>query len=169
MTDLMNEPADRGTGNPRHGTGPVERGDSVAAAVSEVGDRWTFLVLREAFYGVQRFTDMHANLGIARNILSNRLSRLVDKGILERAVDTAGGASQGPRYRLTAKGRDLYPVALALMQWADQWVTDQNTTRPVHRECGGSVEVVVRCSECGTTLAANEASYDIGGGRADGL
>jgi len=136
----------------------VDRGDSVAAAVSEVGDRWTFLVLREAFYGVQRFTDMHSNLGIARNILSNRLSRLVDKGILVRQAD---GVSQAPRYRLTAKGRDLYPVALALMQWADQWVIDRDTSRPVHRECGAPVEVVVRCSECGTILAPHEASHDV--------
>jgi len=135
----------------------VERGDSVAAAVSEVGDRWTFLVLREAFYGVQRFTDMHANLGIARNILSNRLSRLVDRGILTRQAD---GTSQVPRYRLTAKGRDLYPVALALMQWADRWVIDRNTTRPVHRECGAPVEVVVRCRGCGSILAAHEASIE---------
>lgn len=129
----------------------------MAAAVSEVGDRWTFLVLREAFYGVQRFTDMQSNLGIARNILSSRLSRLVERGILER---WPASRPQTSRYRLTAKGRDLYPVALAMMQWADRWVTGQSTTRPVHRDCGGDLEVVVRCSRCGMSLAANEASYN---------
>ncbi len=97
----------------------------------------TFLLLREAFYGVQRFTDMHANLGIARNILSNRLSRLVDKGIMERQP---GPGSLPAQYRLTAKGRDLYPVALALMQWADQWVVERPTARPAHRDCGGAIE-----------------------------
>ena len=137
--------------------GPIERADSVAAAVSEVGDRWTFLLLREAFYGVQRFTDMQANLGIARNILSNRLSRLVDKGIMERRP---GPGSLPAHYRLTAKGRDLYPVALALMQWADQWVIERPTARPVHRDCGGALEVAVRCTQCGLTLATHDATYE---------
>ena len=159
MNDPTSAPGEQERGIPaRRGAEPVKRGDSVAAAVSEVGDRWTFLVLREAFYGVQRFTDFFANLGIARNILSNRLSRLVDKGIMERQADRV---SQAPRYRLTAKGLDLYPVALALMQWADQWVTDESTTRPVHRQCGGHAEVMVQCSRCGQTLAAHEASIDI--------
>jgi DNA-binding HxlR family transcriptional regulator len=121
------------------------------------GDRWTFIVLREAFYGVQRFTDMHANLGIARNILSYRLSRLVDRGIMERQP---GPGSLPARYRLTAKGRDLCPVALALMQWADQWVIERPTARPVHRDCGGALEVAVRCTQCDMTLAANDATDD---------
>jgi DNA-binding HxlR family transcriptional regulator len=136
--------------------GPIDRGDSVAAAVSEVGDRWTFLVLREAFYGVQRFTELHGNLGIARNILSNRLSRLVAKGILERRV---GPGSLPAHYRLTAKGRDFYPVALALMQWADRWVIERPTARPAHRDCGGPLETVVRCTRCERTLGAHEATY----------
>ena len=83
-----------------------------------LGERWTFLILRESFYGVRRFSDMQRNLGIARNILSARLQTLVGAGILERRH-----YQQEPErfeYRLTEQGRDLYPAIIAIMRWGDE-------------------------------------------------
>src|SRR3954462_2300232 len=88
---------------------------SIARAMEVLGEGWTFLILRECFYGVRRFSDMHRNLGIARNILSTRLHSLVAAGVLERVPYQ----EDPPRfeYRLTEAGRDLYPSIIALMRW----------------------------------------------------
>jgi DNA-binding HxlR family transcriptional regulator len=93
---------------------------SAARALSEIGERWTLLILREAFYGTQRFTDFQQRLGIARNILSARLNKLVKNGILTR--DRAAGRGNPQLYRLTEKGRDALPSFIALMQWGDRWI-----------------------------------------------
>ncbi len=91
---------------------------SVARTLDVVGDKWTLLVLRDAFYGVRRFEDFARDLGIARNVLTDRLGTLVDAGVLERRQYT----EHPPRfeYRLTAKGRDLLPVLLTMMRWGDK-------------------------------------------------
>src|SRR4051812_30342975 len=92
---------------------------SIARALEVVGEWWTFLVIREAFLGVTRFEGFQEQLGIARNVLTSRLRALVSKGVLERTKYQ----ERPPRfeYRLTEKGRDLYPVLLALMGWGDRW------------------------------------------------
>lgn len=92
----------------------------VAQALEALGDWWTLLIVRDAFFGVRRFSDFEANLGIAKNILSNRLQRLVDQGIFERT--DVGEAGQRFEYRLTAKGEALLPVLTALREWSDDWV-----------------------------------------------
>ncbi|HEX2311187.1 MAG TPA: helix-turn-helix domain-containing protein, partial [Vicinamibacterales bacterium] len=92
---------------------------SVARALEAIGDRWTMLVIRDAFHGVHRFEDFQQRLGIARNVLSDRLNRLVDDGILaKRAYQERPERFE---YRLTEKGRDLYPVVAALLAWGDRW------------------------------------------------
>src|ERR1700750_3018046 len=91
---------------------------SIARAMEILGERWTFLILRESFYGVRRFSDMQRNLGIARNILSTRLQTLVSAGILQRVR-----YSEEPErfeYKLTPSGRDLYPAIVTLMRWGDR-------------------------------------------------
>src|SRR5471032_106175 len=93
---------------------------SVAAALGEVGEWWTLLILREAFFGTARFTDFQANLGIARNILTARLNKLVETGILTRRL--ASGRGNPRLYRLTDKGREILPIFIALMQWGDRWI-----------------------------------------------
>ena len=93
---------------------------SVAQALNVIGDWWTLLVVREAFLGVRRFADFRDHLGIARNILADRLRRLVANGILTK--QPKGGAERGFEYRLTDKGRDLWPVLTALRLWGDKWV-----------------------------------------------
>lgn len=113
----------------------------IAQALEQLGDWWTLMVVRDAFFGVRRFSEFQSNLGIAKNILADRLRRLVESGILER-VDVGAG---GPRheYRLTAKGEALLPVLTAMREWSDIWVfgegrepvlvTDRRTGRPVPR------------------------------------
>src|SRR3954465_14925279 len=91
---------------------------SIARAMEILGERWTFLILRESFYGVRRFSDMQRNLGIARNILSTRLQSLVAAGILEGTPYR--GAPPRSEYRLPAAGRDLYPSIVTLMRWGDR-------------------------------------------------
>jgi DNA-binding HxlR family transcriptional regulator len=133
------------------------RADSVGAAMEEVGDRWTFLVLREVFYGVNRFSEIARNLGIARNLLSQRLTSLVDKGVLERHQYSERPARS--EYRLTPKGLDLYNVVIALIQWADRWIVGHAALRLTHAADGGQVEQVLRCRSCGTELTALDVAY----------
>ena len=111
---------------------------SIAAALDAVGERWSFLILRGAFNGLHHFEEFQSTLSIARNILSNRLGRLVDNGILERSPDPAD--RRRVSYRLTEKGRDLLPVLLSLRQWGERWIADRpgnpvlvdrNSRRPV--------------------------------------
>jgi DNA-binding HxlR family transcriptional regulator len=94
---------------------------SIVAALEVVGERWSFLILRGAFNGLSHFEEFQSTLGIARNILSNRLARLVDHEILEREPDAADRRKVA--YRLTDKGRDLLPVLISLRQWGERWVS----------------------------------------------
>jgi DNA-binding HxlR family transcriptional regulator len=129
---------------------------SVAQALGELGEWWTLLILREAFFGTQRFTDFRDRLGIARNILSARLSALVKSGILT-CVATPGRGN--PRlYRLTDKGRDALPVFIALMQWGDRWINADEKTPVlvIESATGKAVEPVrVRASD-GRSLGARD-------------
>jgi DNA-binding HxlR family transcriptional regulator len=93
----------------------------ISAALEVVGERWSFLILRGAFNGLHHFEEFQSTLGIARNILSNRLGRLVEHGILERQPDPADRRKVA--YRLTEKGRELLPVLLSLRQWGERWVS----------------------------------------------
>lgn len=99
-----------------------------ARALDEIGDWWTLLIIREAFYGTRTFTGFQSRLGIARNILASRLATLVENGVLEKTK--ANPESGRYSYELTQKGRDLLPVLISLIQWANTWIFD-DTTRPV--------------------------------------
>lgn len=134
------------------------RRDSVEAALDQVGDRWTFLVLREAFFGVRRFADFQRNLGTARNILSDRLGKLVANGILERHR-----YSQRPprdEYTLTDKGRGLYDVTVALMHWGDRWIVDEPPLTLKHAADDGEIKQVLQCQSCGDHLTAGDVTYE---------
>jgi DNA-binding HxlR family transcriptional regulator len=145
---------------PREQTEPESmlRGpDSVEFALDQIGDRWTFLVLREAFYGVRRFNDFQRNLGAARNLLSERLNRLIANEIFIRRQ-----YSERPvryEYRLTDKGRDLYNITVALMRWGDRWLTDQPPLHLTHTTDNSDIELVLRCTHCGQTLDARDVSH----------
>lgn len=111
------------------------------AAVELIGEKWAFLILRGALNGLMHFEEFQAGLGIARNILSDRLSKLVAGGILERRSDPEDG--RRVIYSLTAKGEDLLPVVLSLRQWGDKWgygklkveLADRRDLKPVRKIC----------------------------------
>ena len=113
----------------------------IPAAVELIGEKWAFLILRGAFNGLQHFEEFQAGLGIARNILSDRLGKLVAGGILERAPDS--GDRRKIVYSLTPKGEGLLPVVLAIRQWGEEWghgvpgivLTDTRDGRPVRKIC----------------------------------
>jgi DNA-binding HxlR family transcriptional regulator len=125
---------------------------SIARACSVLSDRWTLLILREAFLRTRRFEDFQRRTGAARNLVADRLGRLVEHGVLERRP-----YQDKPRrdeYRLTEKGRDLYPLIMALVHWGDRWM-DQGEGPPlehVHQACGHVMHAVATCSECGERL-----------------
>lgn len=138
---------------------PPESKDSVARTLEVVGDRWSFLILREAFFGVKRYDALHDNLGIATNVLSQRLKKLTREGVFRREPDPEDGRKRV--YRLTEKGRDLYGVCLALMAWGDRWLADADGP-PLelrHRTCGATTRPVVACSACGEPLQARDVDY----------
>jgi DNA-binding HxlR family transcriptional regulator len=113
----------------------------IPAAVELIGEKWAFLILRGAFNGLHHFEEFQAGLGIARNILSDRLSKMVAGGILERSLDPAD--KRRVIYSLTAKGEGLLPVVLALRQWGEEWgygkmdivLADRRDLMPVRKLC----------------------------------
>ena len=121
---------------------------SVAAALAIVGDPWTLLIVRDAFAGVRRFDDWRQRLGVARNVLAARLKTLVAQGVLETRLYS----EHPPRkdYVLTAKGRDLRPVLLALKAWGDRHVYGPGA-EPVDfvHACGAVLELKLVCAACG--------------------
>ncbi|MGH7947874.1 MAG: winged helix-turn-helix transcriptional regulator [Candidatus Binataceae bacterium] len=129
---------------------------SVARTLSVVGERWTMLILREAFLGRRRFDEFRRNTGIARNILATRLRELVRHGVLVRA--RSRDSTKRVEYRLTEKGLDLYPVLVSLMRWGDRWLAGKQgpPMMLIHRGCGRTTRPAMVCTHCGAALAARE-------------
>ena len=127
---------------------------SVAGTLGVVGEKWSLLVLREAFLGVRRFADFQRILGAPKAVLSDRLATLVAQGILDRVPYQAEGERQRHEYRLTTKGIDLYPTLVALMQWGDQYLADDGIPPLAleHRDCGFPVHLGLVC-EAGHQLS----------------
>ena len=136
---------------------------SVARMLEVVGDRWTMLVIRDAFNGVRRFDDFQRSLGVARNVLTDRLNRLVDEGILRRSE-----YQERPRryeYRLTRKGVDLWPVIMSAMKWGDRHLYDGKApVRVVHEGCGGELDERFHCTKCGAELRPGDVRPEPGPG-----
>ena len=120
---------------------------AIGAAVAVIGEKWTFLVLREAFNGVRRFDDMQRRTQAPRQILSDRLSRLVSEGMLRRVPYQERGQRSRHEYRLTEKGLDLYPVLVALMEWGDRHAVGAAGPQVLleHRDCGEPVHLQLAC------------------------
>jgi DNA-binding HxlR family transcriptional regulator len=152
---------------------PVERKSfaeincSVAQCLEVVGEWWSMLIVRDAFLGVTRFDQFQKRLEISRNILSQRLNRLVDMGVFNRTLYS----EHPPRYeyRLTAKGRDLWPVVNAMRQWGDKHAApDGPPLQLVHKDCGKVTEAVPVCSRCGARLSARDVRAVRGPGDIEG-
>jgi DNA-binding HxlR family transcriptional regulator len=138
---------------------------SVAQCLEVVGEWWSMLIIRDAFLGVSRFEEFHERLGISRNVLNDRLAHLVDAGVLERALYS----EHPPRfdYRLTDKGRDLWPVLTAMRQWGDRWEAPNGAPLElVHKGCGHVAQVVGTCSECGERVSVRDVRAVAGPGTA---
>jgi DNA-binding HxlR family transcriptional regulator len=136
---------------------------SVAQCLEVVGEWWSMLIVREIFQGATRFDEIADGLGISRNILNQRLGHLVEHGVLEKV----SYSEHPPRYeyRLTGKGRDLWPVLTAMRQWGDRHAAPGGAPlRMVHHDCGNVVDAVMTCSCCGEPLGTGGATVLLPGG-----
>ena len=120
---------------------------AIGAAVDIIGERPTFLVLREVFNGVRRFDDMRRRTGMPRQVLSDRLARLVREDLLRKVPYRDAGQRSRHEYRLTSKGLDLYPVLVALMEWGDRHALGSAGPQVLlrHRDCGEPVRLQLAC------------------------
>jgi DNA-binding HxlR family transcriptional regulator len=130
---------------------------SIAESLELIGERWSLLIVRDVLNGNRRFGEIQGSLGVARNVLSARLQRLLAEGILERRP-----YQQSPErfeYFLTEKGLDLWPALIALLNWGDRYSTNPGGPPKiiVHKECGGRVSDRGTCESCGQVLHARDA------------
>lgn len=129
-----------------------------------LGDQWTLLVLREAFMGVRRFDRFQAELGIARNTLTERLDRLTGAGLLERVRYQDRPARY--EYPLTEMGRDFFPVLASIIRWGDQWLADPEGPPRLlrHLDCGETTTALVNCAHCGGAMTGHNVVMEPGPG-----
>jgi DNA-binding HxlR family transcriptional regulator len=138
----------------------ADRNCSLARALEVVGERWTLLIVRDAFYGVRRFGDFATQLGIPRAVLTNRLKLLVREGVLNRD-DRAGTVE----YVLTDKGVALWPIVRSLINWGDDFYSPAGAKRALsHDEDGGPLDHEGRCKKCGALVAAQDTRIEPGPG-----
>lgn len=134
---------------------------SLARALEIVGERWTLLIVRDAFYGLRRFGDFALHLEIPRAVLTSRLRALVDEGVLER-VPGAGGHDE---YVLTQKGEQLWPVVRELMNWGDTHYSPRGPRRIFrHAKDGGRLDLHGACELCGVTVGPGDTTVTMGPG-----
>ena len=141
---------------------------SVAQCLEVAGEWWSMLILRDAFFGVSRFDAFQDRLGISRNVLNQRLARLVESGILVKVPYS----QHPPRYdyRLTDKGRDLWPVLTSLRQWGDKYAAPDGPPILIrHSSCGQISTAVMTCSACGEPVDVGNLQAVAGPGDLDGL
>ncbi|HKT84719.1 MAG TPA: helix-turn-helix domain-containing protein [Novosphingobium sp.] len=141
------------------GESPFERNrpSSVSRTLEILADRWSFLILREFFFGVRRYEQLREKLGIASNILADRLAHLVERGILRKVP-----YSRQPlryEYRLSAMGRDLFLPLIQMLRWGDRWLGHESPLILTHMGCGQDFRPVVACSHCKHRLDPREVSY----------
>jgi DNA-binding HxlR family transcriptional regulator len=137
---------------------------SVARTLELVGERWTPLIIRDAFLGVRRFGDFAERLGIARNVLQDRLERLVEAGILEKVPYQERPLRH--EYRLTEMGLDLWPTIVAMLKFGDRHLAGEAGPPLIllHRECGGEIDDRRICTRCGAALEVGDVEAKAGPG-----
>ncbi len=120
----------------------------IARSLEIVGERWTLLILRDAFYGVRRFSDFRSHLGIPKAVLAERLAFLVGEGVLTKSTT---------EYELTAKGRQLWPMIWSMISWGNENYVDKSSRRSYrHAECGGAIGQDRVCQRCARVPDAGE-------------
>jgi len=157
LTPLATRPQRRRTA----GVQAFERGrpSSVSRTLGILADRWTFLIVREFFFGVHRFDVMHERLGIASNILTDRLNRLVSQKILERVKYQ--DVPERYEYHLTVAGRDLYLPLIQMLRWGDRWLGFQKPLILHHMDCKADFEPIVACDHCHQALHPHDMRYHL--------
>ncbi len=137
---------------------------SIARSLEIVGERWTLLILRDALLGLERFEEFQQKLGIASNVLTNRLKLLCDEGVIKRVPDPERPGR--PKYVLTDKGRELAPALIVLMKWGDRhYPAEGGPPRlTLHANCGGSIGADFRCDRCGHQVGRGEIELPAGPG-----
>ncbi|HKU98065.1 MAG TPA: helix-turn-helix domain-containing protein [Vineibacter sp.] len=137
---------------------------SAARALDILGDKWTMLIVRDAFYGISTFTGFHQRLGMARNILADRLQTLVDHGVLEKIAVRPD--VERFTYRLTERGRDLFPLIVALVQWGDKWISGAGgePVKILDKAKRAPVQSMAVTSRDGRYLEARDVTYAPGPG-----
>ncbi|MBK5222470.1 MAG: helix-turn-helix transcriptional regulator [Acidimicrobiia bacterium] len=137
---------------------------TIARASDLLGDGWNLLIVRQACLGARRFEEFHDGLGIGRNVLTSHLHRLVDEGVFDRVPYQ----DRPPRheYRLTDKGRDIFPVLVAMAAWAERWMTGSEGTPLVfhHQSCDHDMHGEVVCSHCHDPIAVRDVGARPGPG-----
>lgn len=134
---------------------------SLARALEIIGERWTLLIVRDAFYGLRRFGDFALHLEIPRAVLTSRLKALVDEGVMERVP----GSGARDEYALTDKGERLWPVVRELMHWGDDHYSPAGPRRVFrHAQDHGPIDAGGRCATCGTVVAAADTTVTAGPG-----
>jgi DNA-binding HxlR family transcriptional regulator len=134
---------------------------SIARTLEVIGDRWTLLVIRDAFLGVRRFDDFQRSLGVARNVLTDRLNRLVEAEILRR--HRYQERPERYEYRLTRKGVGLWPIMMTTMKWGDRYLAPEGKPRLIlHKDCGGEIDERLHCSRCGAELGPTDVYVETG-------
>jgi len=145
--------------------GPAPDGEvnSIERTLEVITDRWTLLILRSIFTGHHRFTEIQTELGVAKNLLSLRLARLVEHDVLQKVVYCERPLRH--EYRLTEKGRSLAPALIAFMHWGDRWYAEQGApTVLVHSECSAPVRLELTCDACQSQLDPTQISSRPGPG-----
>lgn len=137
---------------------------SIARALDQIGERWSLLIIRECSLGTVRFDAFQQRLGIARNVLTNRLNDLTEQGILEKVP--LGDSNRFFEYRLTQKGEELYPVLIALMQWGDRWITTKHRAplKVVDDRTGREIAEISLRSADGRVLSMRDVRLEAGPG-----
>lgn len=140
---------------------------SIARTLSVIGDRWTMLVLRDAFLRIRKFDDFQKDLGISRQRLSDRLKKMVEEGVMEKVEYQINPSRY--EYRLTQKGVDLYPIIVSMVTWGDKYM-DNGDGAPIvykHKACGNYFTAEIMCSECGDSVDPRDVLPEIGPGEAN--
>ncbi|HEX3841102.1 MAG TPA: helix-turn-helix domain-containing protein [Acidimicrobiales bacterium] len=141
---------------------------SVAQCLEVVGEWWSMLIMRDAFLGVTRFDQFQQRLGISRNVLNQRLSHLVDAGVLTKVPYSDHPLRHD--YRLTDKGRDLWPVLTTMRQWGDKYAAPNGPPlEVVHKGCGEASQAVLTCSACGEAMGPRDVQAVPGRGAVEPL
>lgn len=134
----------------------------IARSLDQIGEWWTLLIIRNIFYGINRFDQLLEHLEISRNVLTDRLQTLVENNLLEKKQYQ----EKPPRfeYGLTEKGAELYPILIAYWSWGSKWLPKENAARIklLHETCGETMTPTLACSHCRETVSPNDVKYQVG-------